>query len=408
MGLSISRLVDWTADGLKDTRDKDAKGDSSGTYLSYDIFLVLSVFGGLIALDHLYLRSPHTFLAKLAVNFTCFGAWWLYDALRAVFHSGVVKLHGISIPVVGQTDIGAGVFSKPEPSQKHHRFLVYAISLIFGGIVGADSFVVGNKMDGFIRLICFLTAILSPISIFIWVKNLIMFFTNPPGVLAQHPEFFGYPGISVKDQLIYYIPIIGELVRKYDEFEMPVLGLDAITAPLTTFWTFITSLFSPKNWQGAIGALSPSGLYGTALDESKLAAAKAGMGKPRSTETTAENNVTPGANKQNGVSKQNGASNQTVESSQSVEATPSAPPKKEVEPGNISGGGLAAVGIAAAAMPDNGLNKLHYVFIGTLVVIILGGAFLSYYRAQNDRTEQDDSPPEPGVFRSADSKRHPA
>ena len=369
MGLSISRLVDWTADGLKDTRDKDAKGDSSGTYLSYDIFLVLSVFGGLIALDHLYLRSPHTFLAKIAVNFMCFGAWWLYDALRAVFHSNVVKLHGISIPVVGQTDIGAGIFSKPEPSQKHYRFLVYAVSLIFGGIVGADSFVVGNKMDGFIRLICFLTAILAPISIFIWVKNLILFFTNPPGVLAKHPEFFGYPGISMKDQLIYNIPFIGELFKKYDEFEMPAFSLSAITSPLTTFWTFITSLFSPKDWQGAIGALSPSGLYGSALDESKLAAAR----KPRSMETP----------------------------------EPSAPPQNAVEtqPGVLVGGGLA---IAAAAMPEDGLNNLHYVFIGTLVVIILGGAFLSYYRAKNDGTEQDDSPPEPGVFRSTDSKGHPA
>jgi hypothetical protein len=373
MGLSISRLVDWTADGLKDTRDKDAKGDSSGTYLSYDIFLVLSVFGGLIALDHLYLRSPHTFLAKIAVNFMCFGAWWLYDAMRAVFHSNVVKLHGISIPVVGQTDIGAGVFGKPEPSQKHYRFLVYAVSLIFGGIVGADSFVVGNKMDGFIRLICFLTAILAPISIFIWVKNLILFFTNPPGVLAKHPEFFGYPGISMKDQLIYNIPFIGELFKKYDEFEMPAFSLSAITSPLTAFWTLITSLFSPKNWQGAIGALSPSGLYGSALDESKLAAAK-----------------------------MKGTGVQTAQ----TDETPSVQPGNETPSAPVQSGGFAA--IAAAAVAADGLNNLHYVFIGTLVVIILGGAFLSYYRAKNERTEQDDSPPEPGVFRSSDSKGHPA
>jgi hypothetical protein len=393
MGLSISRLVDWTVDGIKDTRDKDAKGDSSGTYLSYDIFLVLSVFGGLIALDHLYLRSPHTFLAKMAVNFTCFGAWWLYDALRAVFHSNVVKLHGISIPVVGQTDIGAGVFSKPEPSQKHYRFLLYAVSLMVGGIVGAASFVVGNKMDGFIRLICFLTAILAPISIFIWIKNLILFFTNPPGVLARHPEFFGYPGISMKDQLIYYIPIIGDLMRKYDEFEMPAFSLSAITSPLTTFWTFITSLFSPKNWQGAIGALSPSGLYGTALDESKLKEAQGkvrGLGvKTNKTDETP--NIQPGAET----------------------PKPSAPPLEQ-------SGGFAAIATSAAAATSaatsaatavaatDGLNNLHYVFIGTLVVIILGGAFLSYYRAKNERTEQDDSPPEPGVFRSTDSKGHPA
>lgn len=384
MGLSISRLVDWTADGLKDTRDKDAKGDSSGTYLSYDIFLVLSVFGGLIALDHLYLRSPHTFLAKIAVNFMCFGAWWLYDAMRAVFHSNVVKLHGISIPVVGQTDIGAGIFSKPEPSQKHYRFLVYAVSLIFGGIVGADSFVVGNKMDGFIRLICFLTAILAPISIFIWVKNLIVFFTNPPGVLAKHPEFFGYPGISMKDQLIYNIPFIGELFKKYDEFEMPAFNLSAITSPLTAFWTLITSLFSPKNWQGAIGALSPSGLYGSALDESKLAAAqgKSGSAVAESAQTDETPSVQPG--------------NETPNAS--------APPQSKVE--NSTTGKLMVGGLAIAAA--DGLNNLHYVFIGTLVVIILGGAFLSYYRAKNERTEQDDSPPEPGVFRSTDSKGHPA
>ena len=56
----------------------DATGaQDSGGYLSYNVFLGLSVLGGFFALDHLYLRSPLTFLAKIIINIMFF--WRLVD-----------------------------------------------------------------------------------------------------------------------------------------------------------------------------------------------------------------------------------------------------------------------------------------------------------------------------------------
>jgi hypothetical protein len=49
------------------------EGGPGAVYLSYDVFLGLSVIGGLLALDHLYLRSPLTFIAKLIVNVLTLG-----------------------------------------------------------------------------------------------------------------------------------------------------------------------------------------------------------------------------------------------------------------------------------------------------------------------------------------------
>lgn len=344
MSQSVSRLEDWTQDGQRASLKKASTSDDGATYLSYDIFLALSVFGGFLALDHLYLRSLPTFAAKLFVNFTCFGVWWLYDALRAVFHHKVVKLYGVSIPVVGQTDIGAGVFSKPE-SKKHYRFLTYAIALFAGGIVGADSFLVGDKADGFIRLICFLTGILSPIAIFIWVKKMIMFFVDPPTTMAYHSDYFGYTGLSLKDSILYGIPIVGTLLKWYDDLDLSWLS----GGPLTSLWNGIIKMFTST---GAMSVLPAGDLYKQAADAGamKEAAKKAQVG--------------------------------------GADAIPLA---------------AAAIPLAAVANAD-GLNAVHYVLIGTLVVIILGGAFVTYHR--HVPTESDDSPPEPGVFRVPPPKEH--
>ena len=81
MGSSVSQIPYWLDDkSSKSTTNTTSDGGNKAIYLSYDVFLGLSVLGGFFGLDHLYLRSPLTFIAKLITNIFTFGTWWLYDA----------------------------------------------------------------------------------------------------------------------------------------------------------------------------------------------------------------------------------------------------------------------------------------------------------------------------------------
>ena len=75
---------------------------------------------------------------------------------------------------------------------------------------------------------------------------------------------------------------------------------------------------------------------------------------------------------------------------------PSAPPAPPAPP--AQGGGSSS------------LNALPYTLLGTIVLIALSGFVATYYRSKKHvtRTQQDDTPPEPGVFRKPDSKEHAA
>ena len=100
MSTEISQLKYWR----EEEKNSNANGAAVGTKtdaLSYHVFLGLSVLGGAIGLDHLYLRSPLTFLAKCVVNMLFFGVWWFYDAAQAIFNSDVVKVYGLGVPGLG-------------------------------------------------------------------------------------------------------------------------------------------------------------------------------------------------------------------------------------------------------------------------------------------------------------------
>ena len=92
MGASVSQINYWLAStGSKPNKGVTPAGGDKAIYLSYNVLLGLSVLGGFFGLDHLYLRSPLTFIAKLIVNIFTFGTWWLYDASQAIFNRNVVK-----------------------------------------------------------------------------------------------------------------------------------------------------------------------------------------------------------------------------------------------------------------------------------------------------------------------------
>jgi hypothetical protein len=196
MSQGVSQIEYWrdTPNNANNTNANNTNAKEGGPgaiFLSYDVFLGLSIIGGFLALDHLYLRSPLTFIAKIIVNVLTLGSWWMYDASQAFFNKDVVKVFGLGVPGMGPKGIGAGVLASDVPDKKHMAFFIYGLVIILGGVFGLDSFIVGDKQSGFIRLICLITGILAPVAIFWWLFNLGKFFFKTKDVTNQYWEYFG-------------------------------------------------------------------------------------------------------------------------------------------------------------------------------------------------------------------------
>jgi hypothetical protein len=238
MSSSVSQIEYWREPN-KPGKKNDANnannannataGGPGAIYLSYDIFMALTILGGALALDHLYLRSPLTFLAKLIVNVLTFGTWWLYDASQAVFNKDVVKVFGLGVPGMGPKGIAAGVLGSDIPDKKHMAFFIYALALMFGGLFGLDSFIVGDKQTGLIRLVCLITVILAPIALFWWLFNLGKFFFKTKDVTNLYWEYFGAQepaehGMTLGEKLVTRFPFLQKIFGPISRVKNAVVG----------------------------------------------------------------------------------------------------------------------------------------------------------------------------------------
>ena len=235
MSSSVSQIEYWREPNKPGKKNdaNNAKNASEGgpgaIYLSYDIFMALSILGGALALDHLYLRSPLTFLAKLIVNVLTFGMWWLYDASQAVFNKDVVKVFGLGVPGMGPKGIAAGVLGSDIPDKKHMAFFIYSLALILGGLFGLDSFIVGDKQTGLIRLVCLITGILAPIALFWWLFNLGKFFFKTKDVTNLYWEYFGAQepaehGMTLGEKLVTRFPFLQKIFGPISRVKNAVVG----------------------------------------------------------------------------------------------------------------------------------------------------------------------------------------
>jgi TM2 domain-containing membrane protein YozV len=169
--------------------------------LDYNLYWFLAVFLGWAGLDYFYLGSPLVGFAKLALTFLTFGYWWAYDAMNASFNKEQVEFAGPFVPVWGPTGIGAGRFtsktrkgpSNPEQAAKHTHFLFYGIALFTLGVFGADSYLTGDKLSGFMRLGFMLTIILAPISILWYMFNIYRYTIRTDQCLDTFWDYFGAP-----------------------------------------------------------------------------------------------------------------------------------------------------------------------------------------------------------------------
>ena len=379
----MSQLKYWREEEKNSNANANASGAKTDA-LSYHVFLGLSVLGGAIGLDHLYLRSPLTFLAKCVVNMLFFGVWWFYDAAQAIFNSDVVKVYGLGVPGLGPKGIAAGVLSSDTPSKKHMNFFVYALALIAGGVFGLDSFLVGDKQSGLIRLISMISMIGLPVALGWWAYKLFTFFFYTKTVTAQYKDFFGAPGESTEDQTSGFFTRI--IMRVLDTVRGPAELIlkpvtDTVQMGIKTAGDTAAMGLQTVDRTVALGQtlVDQSSKIATQVTEAVDAVSQAGSFLPA---TSLYSSITPEA----------------VKSAKSA----------------LQSGG-AFVNSAKSALQSGGaaedLNASSYVLLGTLLIVACSGFIATFLRSNfrsNHVPQRDDAPPEPGVFREPDQARRPA
>jgi hypothetical protein len=353
-----SDLQAWLK-GYTDTSDTSESG-ADGAYLSYDWFIILAVLGGWFGLDHLYLRSPWSFLAKLVVNFLFFGIWYFYDIIQAFSSKDVIKVYGVGLPGFPAKRVAMGVLAQDEPSTKHFNFFIYALCLFMGGMFGLDSFLVGDRKYGIIRLLCLISIIFTPIALGWWVYKLFKFFTDTPSVVNQYASYFGSAGggWNIFGSLMDPRTIIGTIVQPF--------GLAAQTAATAWKETATAARESVEMGKQIVAAVGTAGEI---------------LSKAQVTSPIPDASI---------IEKLAAELKRTAGESATQSATQSAATNIAQE-----GGGS--------------LNILPYTLLGTIALIALSGFVATYYRSKKHvAAPQDDRPPEPGVFRKPDSKEYAA
>jgi len=120
-----------------------------------------SLLGGFFGLDHFYLRSPGTAVAKL-LTLGGMGLWWLWDVLQVFTEEHRVLNYGISTPFDFQTGIGQGLLYKGDSEDckyaQHTDFGTWVFATIFG-FTGADMFTMGKFWLGMRKFIILIIAI---------------------------------------------------------------------------------------------------------------------------------------------------------------------------------------------------------------------------------------------------------
>ncbi len=119
-----------------------------GSYYSYWVVLAISLFFGFFGLDHLYLRSPLTFILKAIANVFTYGLWFLYDLIQLASEKENVMKYGLRAPVLGPLGVGAGMFRDDDPNgpeaKSPYRFLGFVALLFIPGL----SYALAGDLNG--------------------------------------------------------------------------------------------------------------------------------------------------------------------------------------------------------------------------------------------------------------------
>jgi TM2 domain-containing membrane protein YozV len=215
--------------------------------LDYNYYWAFTVFLGWLGIDYWYLGAPLTGLLKLIVNLFTFGYWWFYDVLNATFNRPTVELFGPTMPFFGTIGCAGGRFRQADGStpkdklDKHLNYIIYGLVLGFFGIFGADSYLIGNTFNAFLRLIFLVTFIGIPIALIWWIVNIYEYVFNPnyfiddAWIYLGAPPPAGDPCPSIFRSIIKFFtafiqPIIGMIFGF--QLPLPVASLDQVKEAL--------------------------------------------------------------------------------------------------------------------------------------------------------------------------------
>jgi hypothetical protein len=134
-----------------------------GAQISYFVYILLTIFGGLFGLDHLALRSPLTALLKFLTIIPLLGFWYFYDIAQALGEREYVEKFGIGVPFYGPTGIGAGIFTGSKeytPSPKEipgpWRYLFYVLTTCVFIVFPINKFVLGDYISGILHILFYI------------------------------------------------------------------------------------------------------------------------------------------------------------------------------------------------------------------------------------------------------------
>jgi hypothetical protein len=404
---AVSQLKFWK-DG--DTNN-NADGEGGGAFLSYNVFIALSIVGGFLGLDHLYLRSPGTFIAKLLVNLAFFGIWWIWDAVQALFNEKVVRVYGLGIPGFPGIRIASGVLADEKADGKHLRFFIYSLALFFGGIIGMDSFLLGDTEIGVFRLLSCITIIFFPLAFLAWGYYIVQFLMNPKEVIGMNPGFFG-SNMGESKFGGFITKFISELIGpaavpflKGTEFLAQTTGnikdvvkgvASVVTGSQFTPAAALYSSTKTADFQRAMQKTQekpekkssmemPIGMSGSLTDNIGAAAAKAMQGVNVGALGAAAGDLMKKMNE--GEEKKANGEEEKKEGDK----------KKANEPGpgqpvNNNGPGQPISGQSGGG----NLNLLPYTLLGTVFLIISSGIYKNFKKNE----PKDDTPPKPSRVRT--------
>jgi len=102
-----------------------------------------SLIGGLFGLDHFYMRSPFTGIAKL-LTFGGFGFWYLWDIIQLYAEEDRVINYGLSTPFDAVTGIAQGMITDQDTNYKQKSsYSAWIFGALFG-FLGVDSAMLGK------------------------------------------------------------------------------------------------------------------------------------------------------------------------------------------------------------------------------------------------------------------------
>ena len=352
------------------------------------VLQVLSVFPltGFLGLDHLYLRSPLTALAKAFVNIFSLGFWYFYDILQFTVDRDTVKEFGASVPFYGPIGIGSGMFLGPGESVAEDvvapwRYVVFALMTLLP--FGLDFVAAGDYVGAGLRLFTLISIILWPLG-FIWgCINMYRAWLKPADVFEYGTyriwpfNWFVDANYSVKGVLGPGVAGTPEpacrqkgVVESFMEPVTTVVGVAAKAATDVVLDPVATALDGIASIPAAVTVPLKA-----AVEEGLAPSVKAGLKVSQLAPAAIAAVPKVAANVSNKLA--------SVANPKALAATAAATAAKQV------GGSI-----------DTGISDGVLIF--TLMVLVFGGAILTALRSrENGPSEENDTPPEPGTVRGS-------